>query len=49
MLIAWLGVTYLHKVPSERYNQQGRSSSPATVTIAEPASEMMAGVVAGNR
>lgn len=30
LLLAWLGVTFLHKVPAERYRQQGRSSSPIT-------------------
>ena len=42
MLIAWLGATYLHKVPTERYRQQGRSSSPVTGQTVGSEAEMVA-------
>lgn len=49
MLIAWLGATYLHKVPTERYRQQGRSSSPVTSKTVDTAAEIVAGNEPTNR
>lgn len=49
LLMVWLGTTYLHKVPTERYRQQGRSPSPATGKIVDPAAEMTAGIAPGKR
>lgn len=43
ILLAWLGATYLHKVPTERYRQQGRSAPPITGKPVEATHEMTAG------
>lgn len=48
VLLAWLGVTYLHKVPTERYRQQNRSSSPITGKADDTAKELIAGNEAAN-
>jgi hypothetical protein len=49
ILLAWLGVTYLHKVPTERYRQQSRSSTPITGKTDDTKKEMIAGNTIGNR
>lgn len=28
LLLAWLGATYFHEIPSERYPKQGKLSTP---------------------
>ncbi|MFD2257317.1 hypothetical protein ACFSSA_11580 [Luteolibacter algae] len=33
VLLAWLGATYFHKVPAERYPQQKRTSAKLEVGI----------------
>lgn len=43
ILIAWLGATYLHEVPTERYRQQGKSPSPITGEMEDTSHEMIAG------
>ena len=43
ILMAWLGATYLHKVPTERYRQQGKGSSPITGEMENTSREMIAG------
>jgi hypothetical protein len=43
ILLAWLGATYLHKVPTERYRQHGHSSSPITGQSQDNTGEMIAG------
>ncbi|QTN33372.1 hypothetical protein HZ994_13960 [Akkermansiaceae bacterium] len=43
ILIAWLGVTYIHEVPTERYHQQTRSAVPVTGKAADISREMIAG------
>jgi|GEM_PF-2376199 len=42
ILLAWLGATYLHKVPTERYPKQGRSSSPITGQSEDTSGKMIA-------
>jgi len=42
ILLAWLGATYLHKVPTDNYRQQERSSSPLTGKTVDTAGEMIA-------
>ncbi len=32
LLLAWLGVTYFHEVPVERYQKQEKPSATASVT-----------------
>ena len=49
MLIAWLGATYLHNVPADRYREQGRSSPPVTGQIIGSEAEMVAGNETRNR
>ena len=39
VLLAWLGATYFHKIPSERYPRQGRPSASSEKT---PAGERIA-------
>jgi len=49
ILLAWLGATYLNKVPAERYRQQGRSTSPITGQANDASLEMIAGNKPANR
>ncbi len=49
ILLAWLGVTYLHKVPAEPYRQQGRSSSPITAKSVDISHRMIAGTSTENQ
>lgn len=42
VLLAWLGATYLHEVPSERYPKQERLSSTAPVEMETENDEMIA-------
>lgn len=39
ILLAWLGATFLHEVPSERYPKLDRSNSPISASISTPISE----------
>ena len=48
ILLGWLGATYLHKVPTERYRQQNRSSTPITGKTDDTSKEMIAGNATGN-
>lgn len=47
ILLAWLGATYLHKVPTESYPKQGRSSSPITGQSEDTSGKMIADNVSG--
>ncbi len=42
ILLAWLGATYLHEVPSERYPKQDRLSSSDPVDAASDNDEIIA-------
>jgi hypothetical protein len=42
ILLTWLGATYFHKVPSERYPKQNRPSSVETVSAESEPDEMIA-------
>jgi len=35
VLLAWLGATYFHEVPPERYSKQGRISASSEKTPAD--------------
>ncbi len=42
LLLAWLGATYLHHVPAERYPKQGRAGETETVETSNPADSIVA-------
>lgn len=42
ILLAWLGATYLYKVPTERYPRQGGCSSPITRQAEETSEKIIA-------
>jgi len=46
LLLAWLGATYLHEIPPERYPKQDRTSASNVET---PADERIADLVSTNR
>jgi hypothetical protein len=49
LLIVWLGATYFHTVPADRYREQGRGSSPVTGKTAGSEAEMIADSETRNR
>lgn len=49
ILIAWLGATYLHEVPTERYRQAADSSSPISGKTDDASLEMVAENESENR
>jgi len=46
LLLAWLGTTYFHKVPAERYPKQGKPSSALSVKTDPTSHETVASAVA---
>ncbi|WP_411825765.1 hypothetical protein [Luteolibacter sp. AS25] len=44
ILLAWLGATYLHQVPSERYPSQTRSSLQSSTGPKHSAHEIVASI-----
>jgi hypothetical protein len=46
LLLAWLGATYFHEIPPERYPKQDRTSAS---TVETPADERIADLVSTNR
>ena len=41
ILLAWLGVTYFHEVPTERYRLHSRSSTPITGKTVDATQELI--------